>query len=313
MTRSPTRRAEATEAARRRRARRPRGRRRRRRRRSPAAPGRLAAVPPNRLAMVGLVFLVLLVLVAIFAPLHRAVRRSTERAPEPSARARRPTTGSAPTPSAATCSAGSSTAPASRCDRHHRHGRSRSSSGAPRRRSPASSAGPVDTLIMRITDIFLAIPYIVLAVAIARSSAGARTRYPRARPHRLARHLPHRAGQLPVAQAARVRRGGRGPRAIGRPRIMFRHILPNALQPIIVYGTIAVGRVILAEAALSFLGVGPVDPTPGLGPDGRRGQGRPRERAPPAVLPGHGHLPDRAGLRVRRRRPPRRTGPEARR
>ena len=46
---------------------------------------------------------------------------------------------------------------------------------------------------------------------------------------------------------------------------MFRHILPNALQPIIVYGTIAVGGVILAEAALSFLGVGPV------GPDARRG------------------------------------------
>ena len=46
---------------------------------------------------------------------------------------------------------------------------------------------------------------------------------------------------------------------------MFRHILPNALQPIIVYGTIAVGGVILAEAALSFLGVGPVDPTPAWG------------------------------------------------
>jgi oligopeptide transport system permease protein len=50
-----------------------------------------------------------------------------------------------------------------------------------------------------------------------------------------------------------------------RPRIMFRHILPNALQPIIVYGTIAVGSVILAEAALSFLGVGPQEPTPAWG------------------------------------------------
>ena len=50
-----------------------------------------------------------------------------------------------------------------------------------------------------------------------------------------------------------------------RRRIMFRHILPNALQPIIVYGTIAVGGVILAEAALSFLGVGPAYPTPSWG------------------------------------------------
>ncbi len=56
-------------------------------------------------------------------------------------------------------------------------------------------------------------------------------------------------------------------RALGysRRRIMFRHMLPNALQPIIVYGTIAVGSVILAEAALSFLGVGPQDPTPAWG------------------------------------------------
>jgi peptide/nickel transport system permease protein len=50
-----------------------------------------------------------------------------------------------------------------------------------------------------------------------------------------------------------------------RRRIMFRHILPNALQPIIVYGTITVGSVILAEAALSFLQVGPVKPTPSWG------------------------------------------------
>jgi ABC-type dipeptide/oligopeptide/nickel transport system permease subunit len=46
---------------------------------------------------------------------------------------------------------------------------------------------------------------------------------------------------------------------------MFRHILPNALQPIIIYGTIAVGSVILSEAALSFVGVGPQEPTPAWG------------------------------------------------
>jgi peptide/nickel transport system permease protein len=56
-------------------------------------------------------------------------------------------------------------------------------------------------------------------------------------------------------------------RALGysRARIMFRHMLPNAMQPIIVYGTIQVGTVILAEAALSFLNVGPIDPTPAWG------------------------------------------------
>jgi oligopeptide transport system permease protein len=46
---------------------------------------------------------------------------------------------------------------------------------------------------------------------------------------------------------------------------MFRHIMPNALQPMLVFGTITVGAVILSEAALSFLSVGPQDPTPAWG------------------------------------------------
>jgi peptide/nickel transport system permease protein len=50
-----------------------------------------------------------------------------------------------------------------------------------------------------------------------------------------------------------------------KKRIMFRHVLPNAMQPIIVYGTVSIGGVILAEAALSFLGVGPQPPTPAWG------------------------------------------------
>ena len=85
---------------------------------------------------------------------------------------------------------------------------------------------------------------------------------------------------------------------------MFRHILPNALQPIIVYGTIAVGGVILAEAALSFLGVGPQDPTPAWGLMVSEGKGRISDRAAHALLPGHGNLPHRPRLRVRGRRPP---------
>ncbi len=64
-----------------------------------------------------------------------------------------------------------------------------------------------------------------------------------------------------------------------RWRIMFRHILPNALQPVIVYSAIAVGGAILSEAALSFLGAGPVGPHPGLGPDGEHGQGAPQPGA----------------------------------
>lgn len=48
-------------------------------------------------------------------------------------------------------------------------------------------------------------------------------------------------------------------------RLMFRHILPNTLGPIIVNATLAVGTAILIEAALSFLGFGIKPPTPSLG------------------------------------------------
>jgi peptide/nickel transport system permease protein len=48
-------------------------------------------------------------------------------------------------------------------------------------------------------------------------------------------------------------------------RIMFRHILPNALGPIIVFATLTVGLAILVEATLSFLGFGIQPPTPALG------------------------------------------------
>lgn len=120
-------------------------------------------------------------------------------------------------------------------------------------------------LIMRTTDIFLAIPYIVLAIAIA-------TVFGRSENSviivlgftgwlgicRIVRSSFLQLKQVEYVEAARALGFGGG-------RIMFRHILPNGLQPVIVYGTIAVGSAILAEAALSFLQVGPQDPTPAWG------------------------------------------------
>jgi peptide/nickel transport system permease protein/oligopeptide transport system permease protein len=49
------------------------------------------------------------------------------------------------------------------------------------------------------------------------------------------------------------------------PRIVFRHIMPNAIAPIIVYATMSVGGAILTEAALSFLGMGVQLPKPSWG------------------------------------------------
>ena len=51
----------------------------------------------------------------------------------------------------------------------------------------------------------------------------------------------------------------------GDMRIMFRHVLPNCLSPVIVLGTLAIGGNILGEAGLSFLGLGIQDPTPSWG------------------------------------------------
>jgi ABC-type dipeptide/oligopeptide/nickel transport system permease subunit len=125
--------------------------------------------------------------------------------------------------------------------------------------------GLSDTLITRVIDVFLAIPYIVLAVAIA-SLFG--------RSENAVLIVLGVTGWLAIARIVRSSflslknlEYAEAATALGfsRLRVMSRHILPNALQPIIVYGTIAVGGVILAEAALSFLNVGPQDPTPAWG------------------------------------------------
>jgi peptide/nickel transport system permease protein len=51
----------------------------------------------------------------------------------------------------------------------------------------------------------------------------------------------------------------------GDLRIMFRHMLPNSIGPIVVNGTLTVAQAILVEAALAFLGLGIQPPTPALG------------------------------------------------
>jgi ABC-type dipeptide/oligopeptide/nickel transport system permease subunit len=122
-----------------------------------------------------------------------------------------------------------------------------------------------DTALMRLTDMFLAIPYIILAIAIATVLGKSETSIILVLGltgwlaiTRIVRATFLSLKELEYVEAAR---------ALGysHARIMFRHILPNAAQPIIVYGTIAIGSVILAEAALSFLGVGPTRPTQAWG------------------------------------------------
>jgi peptide/nickel transport system permease protein len=114
----------------------------------------------------------------------------------------------------------------------------------------------VDAVVMRIMDGLMAIPSILLAIAlVSLSSAGlgnvvvAITIPEIPRVVRLVRAIVLSARQEPYVEAA-ISVGTR------TPMILFRHILPNTIAPLIVQGTYVFGSAILLEAILSFLGAG---------------------------------------------------------
>jgi peptide/nickel transport system permease protein len=125
--------------------------------------------------------------------------------------------------------------------------------------------GWLDEVIMRITDIFLAFPALLLALALAAVLPASLTSVTVA----IAATWWPWYTRLVRGQAASV--AGRpyidGCRALGisRHRIIFRHILPNAITPLIVQISLDFGGVILTASALSFLGLGAQDPTPDWG------------------------------------------------
>ena len=132
--------------------------------------------------------------------------------------------------------------------------------------------GRVDDLCMRLTDTMLAMPFILLALAVI-AVLGPSLRniifvlgitgwVSYARVVR-AEVLTLRTREF--VAAAQALGGGGG-------RIIFRHLLPNVLTPVIVIATLEVARMIILESALSFLGLGIQPPTPtwgGMLADGR--------------------------------------------
>lgn len=125
--------------------------------------------------------------------------------------------------------------------------------------------GALDEVIMRITDLFLAFPSLLLAMAIAAALGPSLTNTVVALSvswwpwyTRLSRSQGVALRGRPFVEAAR---------AIGVPakRILVAHILPNSLAPIIVQATVDIGTVVLATAALSFLGLGAQQPSPEWG------------------------------------------------
>jgi peptide/nickel transport system permease protein len=127
------------------------------------------------------------------------------------------------------------------------------------------SGGWVDVLISRLTDTLLAIPGIILAISLALFLGGSLLNATLAisvasvPPFiRLARARTLQIRAEPYIEAARSV-------GLGNFRILFVHILPNLMPPIIVQATLAMAVAVIAEASLSFLGLGRPPPAPSWG------------------------------------------------
>ena len=121
--------------------------------------------------------------------------------------------------------------------------------------------GAVDSVIMRITDIWLTIPGFLMAIGIVAMLGPGLVQ------------IMIAIGIINVPLFARLLRGAvlaqrendfvLAARAVGVPRrsILASHILPNAISPVIVAGTLALATAIIDAAGLGFLGLGPQDPS----------------------------------------------------
>jgi peptide/nickel transport system permease protein len=125
--------------------------------------------------------------------------------------------------------------------------------------------GWVDALISRMTDAMLACPFLILAIAFAAFLGPSLTNA----------MIAIGISAMPIfirltrAQvlAARAEDYVEAARALGNPhlRIALRHILPNIVAPLIVQATLAIAAAVIAEASLSFLGLGQQPPSPSWG------------------------------------------------
>ena len=125
--------------------------------------------------------------------------------------------------------------------------------------------GWTDGVISRLTDAMLAIPFLILAIALAAFLGPSLTNA----------MIAIGVSATPVfirltrAQvlAVKVEDYVEAARAVGNPhwRIALRHVLPNILPPLIVQSTLAIAAAIIAEASLSFLGLGQQPPAPSWG------------------------------------------------
>lgn len=125
--------------------------------------------------------------------------------------------------------------------------------------------GRTDSLIMRLMDVVLAFPYILLAIAVVAILG------PGLRNAMIAIaivYVPHYARVVRGSVlSVRAREYVEAARALGAAdgRVIWQHVLPNTLAPVIVQTTLNVGSAIIDTAGLSFLGLGTQPPTPDWG------------------------------------------------
>lgn len=125
--------------------------------------------------------------------------------------------------------------------------------------------GWLDAIISRATDALLAVPFLILAIALAAALGPSLTNA----------MIAIGLSQVPIF--VRLTRGQvlavktedyvEGARAVGVPNglILLRHITPNIVAPLLVQATLTVATAIIAEASLSFLGLGQQPPAPSWG------------------------------------------------
>lgn len=125
--------------------------------------------------------------------------------------------------------------------------------------------GRLDDVLMRLTDAMLSFPFLVLALAMAAVLGAGLDRAMIAigivfTPGfvRLSRGQVLSEREQNYVEAARASGAGDG-------RIIWRHILPNIMSPVLVQASLSTAAAITAEAALSFLGLGTQPPTPSWG------------------------------------------------
>ena len=127
------------------------------------------------------------------------------------------------------------------------------------------AGGWADDLISRLVDVLLAFPGILLAIALVAVLGPSLTNVVIALASigwvgyaRLVRSQVLRTRELEFVQAARAL-------GAGTLRILARHVIPTTLPAVVVQGTLGMAGAILAEASLSFLGLGVQPPTPSWG------------------------------------------------